>query len=130
MTDKKRILIVEDDEDIRMVEEAYLGAVGFDTCPASNAVETEQLLKTENFDLILLDVMLPGKSGYDICKEIRASLDIPILMVTARMTILPSRLIRQSSSRASMRISDSMSASQKSSRVDSRRRSGSRICAS
>ena len=84
MTDKKRILIVEDDEDIRMVEEAYLGAVGFDTCPASNAVETEQLLKTENFDLILLDVMLPGKSGYDICKEIRASLDIPILMVTAR----------------------------------------------
>lgn len=96
MTDKKRILIVEDDEDIRMVEEAYLGAAGFDTCPASNAAETEHLLKTEHFDLILLDVMLPGKS----------------------------------SSRASMRISDSMSASRKSSRVDSRRRSGSRICAS
>ena len=42
------------------------------------------MLQQESFDLILLDLMLPGKSGYDICREIRDQIDIPILMVTAR----------------------------------------------
>ena len=84
MADKKRILIVEDDEDISMVEEAYLQSAGFDTAIITDGTEVGELLRCEQFDLILLDLMLPGKSGYDVCREIRDMVDIPILMVTAR----------------------------------------------
>ncbi len=84
MIESKKILIVEDDEDIQMIEEAYLQAAGFLTQTATDGEQVEEMLKTTSFDLILLDLMLPGRSGYDICKEIRDKLDIPILMVTAR----------------------------------------------
>lgn len=79
-----KILIAEDDLDISMIEETYLKAAGFQTKILSNGDEVIRCLKKETFDLILLDVMLPGKNGYDICREIREEVDIPILMVTAR----------------------------------------------
>lgn len=81
---KKRILIVEDDSDICMIEEAYLKAAGFETYLCKNGNEALLLLKKESFDLILLDLMLPGKSGMEICREIRDYVHVPILMVTAR----------------------------------------------
>ncbi len=84
MNAKYRILIVEDDDDISMIEQAYLEASGFETCIVSDGDKVLPLLHAEKFDLILLDLMLPGKSGYEICKEIRRELNIPILMVTAR----------------------------------------------
>lgn len=84
MADKKRVLIVEDDGDISMVEEAYLESAGFQTMIVSDGTEVSELLQRESFDLILLDLMLPGKSGYEVCREIRDRVDIPILMVTAR----------------------------------------------
>ncbi len=84
MAENKKILIVEDDEDICMIEEAYLQAAGFQTEIATDGEMVSGMIEKTSFDLILLDIMLPGKSGYDICKEIRGTLDIPILMVTAR----------------------------------------------
>ena len=84
MEDNKRILIVEDDEAISMVEEAYLESAGFETKIIAEGTSVGVLLEKEQFDLILLDLMLPGKSGYEICREIRDQIDIPILMVTAR----------------------------------------------
>lgn len=84
MSDRRRILIVEDDADISMVEEAYLEAAGFQTTIVTDGTEVSGLLEEELFDLILLDLMLPGKSGYEVCREIRDKVDIPILMVTAR----------------------------------------------
>lgn len=82
----KRILIVEDDEDIGMIEEAYLQAAGFETETAGTGRMALERLQKEEYSLILLDLMLPGKNGYEICKEIRErlKLDIPVLMVTAR----------------------------------------------
>ena len=80
----KRILIIEDDEDISMIEEAYLESAGFETKILSDGNKVNEIIEAESFDLILLDLMLPGKSGYTICREIRDKLDIPILMVTAR----------------------------------------------
>ncbi len=84
MSDRYKILIVEDDEDISMIEQVYLESGGYETHiePDGNNIVT--LLQTEKFDLILLDLMLPGKSGYEICKEIRENCPIPILMVTAK----------------------------------------------
>ncbi len=84
MADNKKIMIVEDDEDISMVEEAYLESAGFETKIVRDGTLVSSMIKEEKFDLILLDLMLPGKSGYEICREIRDQIDIPILMVTAR----------------------------------------------
>lgn len=84
MENSKKILIAEDDMDISMVEEAYLESAGFETRIIADGAEVERVLEKEMFDLILLDLMLPGKNGYEICRAIRDKLDIPILMVTAR----------------------------------------------
>ena len=80
----KKILIVEDDADISMIEEAYLESAGYETKIVTDGNAVAGVLAQEKFDLMLLDLMLPGKSGYDICKEVRDQIDIPILMVTAR----------------------------------------------
>ena len=84
MAEGKSILIVEDDADISMIEEAYLESAGFTTKIIEDGNNISEILDSGHYDLILLDIMLPGKSGYDICREIRDKIDIPILMVTAR----------------------------------------------
>lgn len=84
MADNKRILIVEDDADISMVEEAYLQSAGVETRIVTEGTAVSSILEREHFDLVLLDLMLPGKNGYEVCREIRDTIDIPILMVTAR----------------------------------------------
>lgn len=80
----KKILIVEDDADISMIEEAYLQSAGYETETLANGEKAAQTAVDWKADLVLLDLMLPGKSGYEICKELREKTDIPILMVTAR----------------------------------------------
>lgn len=85
MESEKTILIIEDDVDICMIEEIYLQAAGLKTKSIENGVKIKSILKTEHFDLIILDLMLPEKNGYDICQEIREIIDIPILIVTARI---------------------------------------------
>lgn len=84
MEDKRRVLIVEDDPDISMIEEAYLESAGFEVKVIVDGAKVAALLEQERYDLILLDLMLPGKSGYEVCREIRDKVDVPILMVTAR----------------------------------------------
>ena len=79
-----KILIVEDEEEIAMLEQDYLEINGFQTRIESDGEQAVELALTGEFDLILLDLMLPGKNGYDICREIRDKVDVPILMVTAR----------------------------------------------
>ena len=80
----KRILIVEDDQDIAVLEKDYLEASGYTADIVSDgAIGVSTILRSE-YDLILLDLMLPNYSGYDICREIRGKIDVPILMVTAR----------------------------------------------
>lgn len=82
--DNKRILIAEDDPAIAALEQDYLEINGYKTIIAENGVKALNLALNEKFDLILLDIMLPGKNGYDICKKIRKHKDIPIIMVTAK----------------------------------------------
>lgn len=79
-----RILIVEDDDDISMIETTYLKAAGFQTCVLKDGNGVMEFLEETPCDLVLLDLMLPGKNGYEICQEIRDKYDVPILMVTAR----------------------------------------------
>lgn len=80
----KSILIVEDDESIAELERDYLEITGFNTEIARTGTQGLELALSKEYDLILLDVMLPGKDGFKICEEIRAVKEIPILMVTAK----------------------------------------------
>ena len=80
----KNILIIEDDESIAELERDYLEITGFNTEIAMTGTAGLELALNKDFDLILLDVMLPGKDGFKICEEIRAVKEIPILMVTAK----------------------------------------------
>lgn len=79
-----KILIAEDDPEIAMLERDYLEIEGFEV----SVVDNGQLAVTQalngDFSLILLDLMLPGCNGYDVCRLIRDRIDVPILMVTAR----------------------------------------------
>ena len=80
----RNILIVEDDPEIAMLERDYLEIAGFGTRLAADGEAAEAAALSGNFDLILLDLMLPDRSGYDVCRSIRDRVDVPILMVTAR----------------------------------------------
>ncbi len=79
-----KILIAEDDREIANLERDYLAMNGYEVTLAADGVEAEGLLQREQYDLLILDVMMPGKTGYDICREYRETIDIPILMVTAK----------------------------------------------
>lgn len=79
-----RILIVEDDRKIAQLESDYLESNGYETKLIEDGNKVIPELEKNPYDLLLLDLMLPGCSGYDICRKIRDEIDIPILMVTAR----------------------------------------------
>ncbi|WP_372999087.1 response regulator [Lutispora sp.] len=80
----RKILIVEDDNEIAMLEKDYLEINGFETEIIADGQEALAALEKSGYALVLLDLMLPGQNGYDICRQIRDKIDIPILMVTAR----------------------------------------------
>ena len=80
----KTILVVEDDVLTAELERDYLEAEGFEVVLCHDGMEGLRLAQTGAFDLLLLDVMLPGMSGFDICRAVRAELNVPIIMVTAK----------------------------------------------
>lgn len=80
----KHILIVEDDAEIAMLEQDYLDINGFSSRLLTSGAEAVPAILSGDYDLVLLDLMLPDKNGYDICREVRNRTNIPILMVTAR----------------------------------------------
>lgn len=80
----KRILIIEDDEMIAAIERDYLVLSEFEVDLAVNGTDGIAMGRTGKYDLILLDLMLPGVDGFTVCRTLRETLDIPILMVTAR----------------------------------------------
>lgn len=82
----KKILVVEDDELIADLERDYLEASEYQVEIAADGIEGMRLCRERDYDLILLDVMLPGLSGFEICRELRKEKHIPIIMVTAKKT--------------------------------------------
>lgn len=78
------ILIVEDDPGVRVLLARTLKENGLNVTAAPAAAEMWRALKTNQFDLILLDIMLPGTNGLDLCRAIRKDSAVPIIMVSAR----------------------------------------------
>ncbi|SDS74560.1 two-component system, OmpR family, response regulator [Bradyrhizobium canariense] len=81
---KARILCVEDDADIARMLTDVLEESGFEPSFVSSATEMDAALNRDDIDLVVLDVMLPGEDGLSICRRLRATSQIPIIMVTAR----------------------------------------------
>ncbi len=79
-----RLLIADDNKDIRDILVAAAEASDFETVTAANGKEVLDLVKQDNISLILLDVMMPIMDGFSVCREIRKSSDVPIIMITAR----------------------------------------------
>jgi len=85
----RRILLVEDEPGLVMTLTDRLASEGYDVSSVSDGEAALELVDRESFDLILLDVMLPGKSGFDVCRDIRQrSIETPVLMLTARSQVV------------------------------------------
>ncbi|MFW6238314.1 MAG: response regulator transcription factor [Halanaerobiales bacterium] len=79
-----KILLVEDEKNISRFIELELGHEGYEVVIKEDGKQGLEALKEEGFDLVLLDIMLPGIDGIEVCRRIRGFSDIPIIMVTAR----------------------------------------------
>ena len=81
---KFHILVVDDDDKIRDLVKQFLIEKGFIVSTAMNAKEAKKKIETFNFNLIVLDVMMPGQSGYELTEEIKQSKNIPVILLTAK----------------------------------------------
>ncbi|MBN1267072.1 MAG: response regulator transcription factor [Anaerolineales bacterium] len=84
---KERILIIEDDDEIVNILERWLVLDGYRIDSAQDGIAGTGKALEQDFDLIILDLMLPGRDGMDVCRDIREQKDTPILMLTARDTV-------------------------------------------
>jgi two-component system phosphate regulon response regulator OmpR len=78
------VLVVDDDQKIRDLLRRYLTENGFRVTPAADAAAARAAMRGLTFDIILLDVMMPGENGLDLARDLKSSLRVPILMLTAR----------------------------------------------
>ena len=79
----KKILIIEDETDIQELLCAYLQDAGYEAAAESDCASGLERFKRDNWDMVLLDLMLPGIDGYTVCELIRKQSDVPIIMLTA-----------------------------------------------
>ena len=79
-----RILIVEDDVDISELLQSWLTEAGYQTAEAEDGLKALEVFESGQFDLVLLDLMLPGMDGYQVCREIRTTSQVPIIMLSAK----------------------------------------------
>jgi two-component system, OmpR family, response regulator RegX3 len=79
-----RILVVDDEPSVRESVGYALEQEGFDVTLAANGEEAEGQISDDSFDLLILDIMMPGKSGLDVCREVRAHSPVPIILLTAK----------------------------------------------
>lgn len=80
-----RVLIVEDEPKLASLVADYLKAAGYEAHCIDNGLEAIPWVKSNQPDLLVLDLMLPGRGGLEICKELRTFSDMPVIMVTARV---------------------------------------------
>jgi len=81
---KKRVLIVEDEELMREVVRDYFDHAGYETCEAGTGAEALERMEESDFDLVLLDIMLPEVDGLSVLRQIRKSNQVPVILITAR----------------------------------------------
>lgn len=80
----ERILIIEDEKDVNQLLARTLQDSGYETVSVGNGMDGIRLLRTEHFDMVLLDLMLPYKSGDEVLRELRQDSDIPVIVISAK----------------------------------------------
>lgn len=80
----QRILIVDDEIKIRTVVREYAEFEGYEVSEAENGMDAVEICKKDDFDLIIMDIMMPRLDGFSACKEIRKNKNIPVIMLSAR----------------------------------------------
>lgn len=80
----KKLLVVDDEEKIRLIIKKYAEFEGYQIEEAENGMEAVEICRKKDFDLIILDIMMPELDGFSACKEIRKTKDIPVIMLSAR----------------------------------------------
>ena len=78
------VLVVDDEKEIRDLIEIYLLNSGYNVIKAEDGKEALDILKKENIHLMILDIMMPKMDGIEVCRKVRESLNIPILMLSAK----------------------------------------------
>ena len=81
---KYHILVVDDDDKIKELIRQFLSEKGFIVSTASDAKEAKLKIEIFDFDIMVLDVMMPGQDGYELTKEMKQSINTPILLLTAK----------------------------------------------
>ena len=81
---KSHILIVDDDNRIRNLLKDYLSENNYLVSTAENADQAKDKLKFIKFDIMILDIMMPGQNGYELTKEIKKKIKLPIILLTAK----------------------------------------------
>ena len=84
MANNIHILIVDDDDRIRTLLKDYLSSKNYIVSSAENAVDAKKKIEYLKYDIIILDVMMPGQDGYELTKEIKKKLKVPIILLTAK----------------------------------------------
>ncbi|MFA5342087.1 MAG: response regulator transcription factor [Clostridia bacterium] len=79
-----KILIADDNKQITSILEEYSKKEGYETILAYDGIQAMELIKKNNFDIILLDVMMPKMDGFEVVREVRKESDVPVIMITAR----------------------------------------------
>lgn len=81
---KYKVLLVDDESDMRQLVGMYLDNFGYEWKEAENGKQALHMLEIENFDFVILDIMMPEMDGITVCKEIRKTSDVPIIFLTAK----------------------------------------------
>ena len=88
MSRPDHILVVDDDPEIRQLLADYLKGMGYQVSTAADGREMQRQLEVQPVDLVVLDLMLPGEDGLTLCRDLRARSDVPVIMLTARGTLI------------------------------------------
>ncbi|AMC93303.1 two-component system response regulator [Erysipelothrix larvae] len=82
-----KLLIVDDEVNVRNVVKEYSKAAGYDCHEASDGLVALQMIKEQDFDVVVMDIMMPNLDGFSACREIKAIKDVPIIMLSARQEV-------------------------------------------
>jgi DNA-binding response OmpR family regulator len=92
-TASPRILVVDDEQPVQQLLDRTLRSEGYEVVPALDGEQALERIRTQSFDLVMLDVMLPKLDGFEVCRRVRAQSSVPIIMLTAKAEEVADRVL-------------------------------------
>src|SRR6266576_981821 len=92
-TASPRILVVDDEQPVQQLLDRTLRSEGYEVIPALDGEQALERMRSQSFDLVMLDVMLPKLDGFEVCRRVRAQSSVPIIMLTAKAEEVADRVL-------------------------------------